>query len=606
MKVGHEFVGMYALSSEKEFPPSLEAKYKDPEYSSRSFSFYKGLGDHFGLSLCFSHIYTQILCIDNPTYWIGQLEKKCQSLAKLQKFSTSLKAQYENLKAIVSKFSKSEEDLHFVRAHFNVLFWNSHRETFLKHSHQISTIFKSLDLQASEICSKELGHLFFNSHFALSANLSNPYFSLLPLKSALCLFSSVTNYKNDPQGLFFNDRIENIPIKKDIWDEAKKRIKARNFALFAPTGEGKSVLANHLIRQYLDQGYKVVIIDLGGSYEKLCHLYPKQSLYFKFEERQALTYNPFFIEDSKELSSAKIESLVEFILIHFQKESSASQTYKIALKKILLFYFKQEVKDSKEASFPHFIDFVNKNSKKIASSCELAQEHFDFNSFKHLSSEFTPGGTYSFLYEDKKARQIDFRDKSLIIADLDVIKENAFLLSIYLSMLHQAIETNIWQDKTKRGIVLYDEFAKQLQFNEVLNRVIYFAQAIRKQNGELGIILQSINQLPDKPEVRSMIENIQVIYCLKNTKGYKDLYERLNLNTHQHYQLQSLRNNFLGSRKYSEFWMLLGNQSNVYRLELPPEALYAYLSEGEENKKIMDLFEKTKDMQKAISQYKTH
>ncbi len=60
------------------------------------------------------------------------------------------------------------------------------------------------------------------------------------LKHALCLFINNTNYKSDETGIIFNDRQYNIPVLKDVWDERKKRIKARNFAIFAPTGEGKS------------------------------------------------------------------------------------------------------------------------------------------------------------------------------------------------------------------------------------------------------------------------------------------------------------------------------------------------------------------------------
>ncbi len=49
------------------------------------------------------------------------------------------------------------------------------------------------------------------------------------------------NYISDATGVIFNERQYNLPVKKDVWDESKKRIKARNFAIFAPTGEGKSI-----------------------------------------------------------------------------------------------------------------------------------------------------------------------------------------------------------------------------------------------------------------------------------------------------------------------------------------------------------------------------
>lgn len=333
-----------------------------------------------------------------------------------------------------------------------------------------------------------------------------------------------------------------------------------------------------------------------------------------------LGVNPFLIDTIEELTPSKIESLSRFVFIHIKRDVKPTEIEKVSLKKILSFYYQELFKKEKKEipSFPHFIHFIDKNIKSIYRSCEFSPSEFDFNEFNHLSSEFINGGIYSFLYDDSNNsnhvkdyrnynctwKNINFKNKSLIIFELDHIKDNPLLLSLYLEMIYDAIDENIWKDKTKKGIVLYDEFAKSLQFGNVLNQVTYYAQAIRKQNGALGIILQSINQLPNTYQTKAMIENIQVIYSLRNEKGYDDLIERLNLSKHQNDQLKSLQNHFSGTIKYSEFWLRLGNESNIYRLELPPEALLTYLSEGEENEKIMALLKKTEDLEKAIALYK--
>ena len=72
---------------------------------------------------------------------------------------------------------------------------------------------------------------------------------------------------------------------------------------------------------------------------------------------------------------------------------------------------------------------------------------------------------------------------------------------------------------------------------------------------------------------------------------------------HHQVQLQSLRNNFSGERKYSEFMLVLGKESNVYRLEIPPEVFYAYQTEGKEYEEIMELYEQDKNMETAITKY---
>ena len=55
--------------------------------------------------------------------------------------------------------------------------------------------------------------------------------------------------------MYFNDRIYQIPLKKDIWDAKKKRIPARNGIVVASTGGGKSVLTLNIVQQLIEQGY---------------------------------------------------------------------------------------------------------------------------------------------------------------------------------------------------------------------------------------------------------------------------------------------------------------------------------------------------------------
>lgn len=144
---------------------------------------------------------------------------------------------------------------------------------------------------------------------------------------------------------------------------------------------------------------------------------------------------------------------------------------------------------------------------------------------------------------------------------------------------------------------------KVLKFEGVIEGVEYFYQAIRKQNGAIGIILQSINQLPDNEVSASILENTQVSYSLRNEKGYEALVRRLNLSEHDHYQLKSLRNDLVGERKYTEIFIKIGSFSNVYRLEVPRAVYAAYLTDGPENEKIMSLLEKHGNMKSAILEY---
>ena len=131
----------------------------------------------------------------------------------------------------------------------------------------------------------------------------------------------------------------------------------------------------------------------------------------------------------------------------------------------------------------------------------------------------------------------------------------------------------------------------------------FYYQAIRKQNGAIGIILQSINQLPDNSTSASILENTQVIYSLNNEKGYDEIVKRLNLSSHDLNQLKSIKNNLTGPRKYTEMFIKIGKESNIFRLEVPPEVYAAYLTDGKENEAIMAIYNETGCMEKAIQEF---
>ena len=188
----------------------------------------------------------------------------------------------------------------------------------------------------------------------------------------------------------------------------------------------------------------------------------------------------------------------------------------------------------------------------------------------------------------------------MIVFELDEVKDNKEILSVMLKLIKSAIQRTIWRNRSERGIILFDEFAKQLKFDNVLESVEFYYQAIRKQNGAIGIILQSINQLPNNSTSASILENTQVIYSLRNEKGYTELQNRLNLSSHDLNQLKSIRNNLTGDRKYTEMFIKIGKESNIFRLEVPKQVYAAYLTDGKESEMLMELFEKHKSMKKAI------
>ncbi|WP_282055726.1 TraG family conjugative transposon ATPase [Maribacter luteus] len=597
--IGENHFDALAVNSELCFGESVQTSKTNERFTSDDFVFHQGFVDGLGLTLNENHIVNQIIYLDDKQKWRKQLDKKVEELNKSSNFGSQNKVVLTKIQHILDQIN-ADDHARVIRGHLNIIYWAKEAQELEKTASKIKTEFKELDIIPYYPRGEERKNYILNSYCCFSSNFSNEDLYVTDLKHALCLFINNSNYKSDPTGIIFNDREHNIPVLKDVWDEKKKRIKARNFAIFAPTGEGKSFLANSILRQYFESGVRLVIIDLGGSYTKFAKLYPGKYAVLRYESGKNLGINPFYISDTMDLTPERLEDLSVFLFELFASDIKVTKTQSVSIKKILRFYYDST---SEDHSLDGFYKFIEINQASLLSHLKIHPDYFNVTSFLHVMSEYVGDGLYSFLFEVSEDQTYKIEDKRLIVFELDEVKDNKEILSVMLKLIKSAIQRTIWKNRAEKGIILFDEFAKQLKFDNVLESVEFYYQAIRKQNSAIGIILQSINQLPDNSTSASILENTQVVYSLNNEKGYDGLQKRLNLSSHDLNQLKSIKNNLTGPRKYTELFMKIGKESNIFRLEVPKEVYAAYLTDGPENDMILALYKKHKCMEKAIIEF---
>ncbi|MER3374583.1 MAG: TraG family conjugative transposon ATPase [Allomuricauda sp.] len=598
IEIGDHYFDAITINNEACFGGSVQSSKTNEKFTSDDFTFHQGFIDGLGLDLNENHMVNHILYLDDKHKWRKLLDKKVEELSKSSNFGSQNKVILKKVQHILDHIN-SDDSSRIIRGHLNIIFWHSETKHLKRISSKIKAGFKELDIVPYHPNGEERKHYFLNAHPCHATNFSNEDLYVTDLKHALCLYVNNTNYTSDATGIIFNDRQHNIPVLKDVWDEQKKRIKARNFAIFAPTGEGKSFLANNILRQYFEQGVRLVLIDLGGSYAKFAKLYPDQNIILRYEQGKNLGINPFYIPDDSDLTPERLEDLAVFLL-ELLAADNASKSQEVAIKKVLLLYYKTIRQNHSLASLYQFVD---DRKDTLIQELQVREAYFSTYDFLHILSEYVQSGPYSFLFNSGADQTYTLEDKRMIVFELDEVRDNKEILSVMLKLIKSAIQRTIWRNRSERGIILFDEFAKQLKFPNVLESVEFYYQAIRKQNGAIGIILQSINQLPQNSTSASILENTQVIYSLRNEKGYDALQKRLNLSSHDLNQLKSIRNNLTGERKYTEIFIKIGKESNIFRLEVPPEVYAAYLTDGAESTEIIDQYERTQDMEQAIKAF---
>ena len=595
--IGEHRFDVLAVNSELCFGESVQSSKTNERFTSDDFVFHQGFVDGLGLTLTENHIVNQIIYLDDKQKWRKLLDKRIEELNKSSNFGSQNKVVLKKIQHVQDQIN-ADDNARIIRGHLNIIYWDKEVKNLEKIGAKIKTEFKELDIIPYYPGGEERKNYILNSYFCFSSNFSNEDLYVTDLKHALCLVLNNTNYKSDATGIIFNDREHNIPVLKDVWDEKKKRIKARNFAIFAPTGEGKSFLANNILRQYFESGVRLVIIDLGGSYTKFAKLYPEQYTVLRYESGKNLGINPFYISCMDDLTPERLEDLSVFLFELFASDLKVTKTQSVSIKKILLHYYQEA--SNEEHSLEGFYKFVETHQKDLLHRLKIQSDYFNVARFLHIMSEYVGNGIYSFLFQVSEDQTYKIEEKRLIVFELDEVKDNKEILSVMLKLIKSAIQRTIWRNRAEKGIILFDEFAKQLKFDNVLDSVEFYYQAIRKQNGAIGIILQSINQLPNNSTSASILENTQVIYSLNNEKGYEELKSRLSLSSHDLNQLKSIKNNLTGPRKYTEMFIKIGKESNIFRLEVPKEVYAAYLTDGKENEAIMALYDQTHSMEKAI------
>ncbi|MDE3742111.1 TraG family conjugative transposon ATPase [Maribacter polysaccharolyticus] len=599
-QIGNHYFDVLAINNEGCFGENVQSSKTNDAFTSDDFVFHQGFIDGIGLNFKENHIVNQIIYLDDRHKWRKLLEKRLEELGKSSNFGTQNKVVFRKISNILDQINL-DDNARIIRGHLNVVFWSDRKTDLAQIASRLKTEFKELDMVPYYPKGEERKNYLLNSYCCFSSNFSDGDLYVTDLKHALCLLINNSNYKSDERGVIFNDRQHNIPIIKDVWDEKKKRIKARNFAIFAPTGEGKSFLANNILRQYFESGVRLVIIDLGGSYTKFAKLYPDDHIVLRYEQGKNLGINPFYITNPHDLGPERLEDLSVFLLELFASGFKVSKAQEVALKKILVHYYKTN--GNSGHSLDGFYNFIKDTNEVLLDTLGIDDSYFNIKNFLHIMSEYVGDGLYSFLFEVRKDQSYKLEDKGLIVFELDEVKDNKEVLSVMLKLIKSAIQRTIWHNRSEKGIILFDEFAKQLKFENVLESVEFYYQAIRKQNGAIGIILQSINQLPSNSVSASILENTQVIYSLRNEKGYEELVKRLHLSQHDLNQLKSIKNDLKGERKYTEIFIKIGKESNIFRLEVPPEVYAAYLTDGLENDHIMRLYNTHNCMEKAIREF---
>lgn len=285
-------------------------------------------------------------------------------------------------------------------------------------------------------------------------------------------------------------------VTLDLFDP---RINNYNFIVSAESGAGKSFLLNNLCQQYYAQGALVRIIDIGGSYRKLCTLCSGR--YIDIGEER-LVLNPFdmgFALDGDDRQSAiamAVAIVAEMANAATRKGVSTSEwnLLKSAVQWTIDGGHAEEGIDAVRAWLGAYPEFAASDLDRVDHLIPAARE-LAFN-LRDFGSE----GAYGHFFNGPST--FDISADEFVVLELERLKGMPDLFNVIVMVVVNAVTQELYLSARDRPrFVLCDEAAQFMTRSDGqdLSRLAEaFGQGYRrarKYQGSFGVVLQSLNDL---------------------------------------------------------------------------------------------------------------
>ncbi len=285
-------------------------------------------------------------------------------------------------------------------------------------------------------------------------------------------------------------------VTLDLFDP---RINNYNFIVSAESGAGKSFLLNNLCQQYYAQGALVRIIDIGGSYRKLCTLCSGR--YIDIGEER-LVLNPFdmgFALDGDDRQSAiamAVAIVAEMANAATRKGVSTSEwnLLKSAVQWTIDGGHAEEGIDAVRAWLGAYPEFAGSELDRVDHLVPVARE-LAFN-----LRDFGSDGAYGHFFNGPST--FDISADEFVVLELERLKSMPDLFNVIVMVVVNAVTQELYLSARDRPrFVLCDEAAQFMTRSDGqdLSRLAEaFGQGYRrarKYQGSFGVVLQSLNDL---------------------------------------------------------------------------------------------------------------
>jgi conjugal transfer ATP-binding protein TraC len=318
----------------------------------------------------------------------------------------------------------------------------------------------------------------------------------MPAKAAVLMAPVQTDFRGGGRpALLYTGRKGQL-ITLDLFDP---RINNYNFVVSAESGAGKSFLLNNLCQQYYACGALIRIIDIGGSYRKLCTLCSGR--YIDIGEEH-LVLNPFDMglamdgDDKQSAITMAVAIVAEMANASTRKGVTTSEwnLLKSAVQWTIDTGRAERGIDAVREWLGTYPELVHSDLDRVSHLLPTARE-LAFN-----LRDFGSDGAYGHYFNGPST--LDIRSDEFVVLELERLKAMPDLFNVIVMVVVNALTQELYLSARDRPrFVLCDEAAQFMTRSDGqdLSRLAEaFGQGYRrarKYRGSFGIVLQSMNDL---------------------------------------------------------------------------------------------------------------
>lgn len=359
-----------------------------------------------------------------------------------------------------------------------------------------------------------------------------------------------------------------------------KRADNYNGFIAASSGKGKSFFMNALAFNQLSIGVVLRVVDLGGSYEKLCDMTKGRYIDFAAEAANGdLCMNPFTNITDKEEDYPAISAIMMQMVYAAVHDPNPNKNEYSLMNDAVKWAHETYGDDASVDNVHEYLEAYPKYSTK-GHTPEIITEA------KHMAfsmTNFTSKGQYGRYFVGRSTFNI--KDDRFVVLELDALRGKPDLFKVITLLVLDAAQRDLYlSDRSTPRQVIFDEAWQFLDGkNQMMMDIIESGyRRARKYHGSFFIITQSLLDRKKFGDIGDTIwNNAQFKFLLESDDFERALNEKLiEYNPFLMELLKSVKTN---APMYSEVFCDSPFGKGVIRLAVDPFSYYIYTSNPVEN-----------------------